>query len=93
MALLNCKADILGIADDDLYYYDNFEKIILKMHEENKGKVKRIGRTYHLMPDHKHLDGICDMCVINNCENCRIDEIRTKYRITRKSTGTEENGF
>lgn len=36
MALLNCKADILGIADDDLYYYDNFEKIILKMHEEKQ---------------------------------------------------------
>ena len=61
--------------------------------EENKEKVKRIGRTYHLMPDHRHLDGICDMCAINNCENCRIDEIRTKYHITRKSTGTEENGF
>lgn len=80
---LDIEVGITAILDSD-------SRVIV---EENKGKVKRIGRTYHLMPDHKHLDGICDMCAINNCENCRIDEIRTKYRITRKSTGTEENGF
>lgn len=36
MALRNCNADILGIADDDLYYYDDFDKIIIDYYQTNK---------------------------------------------------------
>lgn len=35
MALRNCQADILGIADDDLLYYDGFDKIILTYYLSN----------------------------------------------------------
>ena len=35
MALKNCKADIIGIADDDLFYYDNFDKTIIESYEQN----------------------------------------------------------
>lgn len=35
MALRNAQADILGIADDDLYYYDGFEQIILDYYNNN----------------------------------------------------------
>lgn len=33
MALRNAQADILGIADDDLYYYDGFDETILAQYE------------------------------------------------------------
>ena len=36
MALKNVKADILAIGDDDLFYYDNFDRIILDYYESNK---------------------------------------------------------
>lgn len=36
MALENCCADILGVADDDLEYYDDFHKTIIEGWEENK---------------------------------------------------------
>lgn len=35
MALKNAEADILAIGDDDLFYYDNFEKTILDYYESN----------------------------------------------------------
>lgn len=35
MALRYSQADVLGIADDDLYYYDGFEKIILDYYNVN----------------------------------------------------------
>lgn len=35
LAIANSKADILGIADDDLKYYDNFEEKILDFYESN----------------------------------------------------------
>lgn len=35
MALKNAEADILAIGDDDLFYYDNFEKTILSYYEAN----------------------------------------------------------
>lgn len=35
MALHYSQADVLGIADDDLYYYDGFEKTILEYYETN----------------------------------------------------------
>ena len=35
MALNNARADIVGIADDDLYYYDNFDKTILDYYDNN----------------------------------------------------------
>ncbi|MCQ2576991.1 MAG: LicD family protein [Treponema sp.] len=35
IALENCCADILGVADDDLEYYDNFHKTIIEGWEEN----------------------------------------------------------
>lgn len=35
MALRYSQADILGIADDDLYYYDGFEKTILEYYKTN----------------------------------------------------------
>lgn len=36
MALRKATADIVAIADDDLYYYDNFDQIILSYYEKNK---------------------------------------------------------
>ena len=36
MALKNSSADIVAIADDDLYYYDNFDKIIVDYYKKNK---------------------------------------------------------
>lgn len=36
MALRNCNADILGIADDDLYYYDDFDKIIINAYNKQR---------------------------------------------------------
>ena len=36
IALENCCADILGVADDDLEYYDDFHKTIIEGWEENK---------------------------------------------------------
>ena len=35
MALRNMKADVMAIGDDDLYYYDDFEKKILSYYELN----------------------------------------------------------
>lgn len=35
MALKNSSADIVAIADDDLYYYDNFDKIIVDYYKKN----------------------------------------------------------
>lgn len=35
MAIMNSEADIMGIADDDLYYYDNFDKTILDYYDNN----------------------------------------------------------
>lgn len=35
MALRNAEADILAIGDDDLLYYDNFDKTILSYYESN----------------------------------------------------------
>lgn len=37
MAIKNSVADIVLLADDDLYYYDDFERIILEEFENNKG--------------------------------------------------------
>lgn len=34
MAIDNCLADIMLISDDDLYFYDNFEQIILEQHKQ-----------------------------------------------------------
>lgn len=36
MALRNMKADIMAIGDDDLYYYDGFDKMILSYYERNR---------------------------------------------------------
>lgn len=35
MALRNMKADVMAIGDDDLYYYDGFDKTILSYYEKN----------------------------------------------------------
>lgn len=35
MALRNANADIIAIGDDDLYYYSDFDKIILNYYEKN----------------------------------------------------------
>jgi len=35
LALKKSKADIVAIADDDLYYYDNFDKKIISYYEKN----------------------------------------------------------
>lgn len=35
LALRNMQADIMAIGDDDLYYYDNFDKTILAYYEDN----------------------------------------------------------
>lgn len=37
MALRNLQADIIAIADDDLYYYDDFDKIVLHYYDNNPG--------------------------------------------------------
>lgn len=36
MALRNSQADILAIGDDDLYYYDDFDKNIINFYRENE---------------------------------------------------------
>ncbi len=36
LAIKKSKADIVGIADDDLYYYDGFEEIILDYYQNNE---------------------------------------------------------
>lgn len=36
MAIKYAKAEIVCIADDDLYYYDEFDKVVLKYYENNK---------------------------------------------------------
>lgn len=36
MALRNAKADILAIGDDDLFYYEGFEKTVIDFYEQNE---------------------------------------------------------
>lgn len=36
MAIMNSEADIMGIADDDLNYYDNFDELIVDYYISNK---------------------------------------------------------
>ncbi len=36
MALRNATADVIAVADDDLYYYDDFDKTIISYYQKNK---------------------------------------------------------
>lgn len=66
MALKNSSADILAIADDDLYYFTNFDKLIISYYEENKNAdVVLFG-----------IDSYCDKCS-NKEKKCNFLELGT----------------
>lgn len=72
IALENCSADILGLADDDLEYYDDFHKTIIEGWEENKKAdvlIFNMDSFNKVYPDHGfrchyfNLFGFCSVLV------------------------------
>jgi len=82
MALNNARADIVGIADDDLYYYDNFDKTILDYYDNNpKADVVMFNiddykKSYKLRP--KKCNSIDLFGFISMQITFKIDSIKNK---------------
>ena len=97
MALRNSKADILAIGDDDLFYYNSFDKLILSYYEQNsKADVVlfNMDDLYKVFPQKSRRCGFAELSGYKSMEvTFRVASIRGKSLQFNEFFGTGSGHF